>query len=141
MGSGLRFRKSVGIFRLFSTSASFPKGDCTDLKKFSEIELYGSRYSVDGHTNLSTRVTKKLNEQLHNLKNHPINLVRQRIQNYFYSNYLKSSGNPLFAVFDNLNPVVTPYQSFDSLLFPENHPGRLRNDTYYVNSKLVCLLC
>lgn len=137
MRGGLQFIKHGRIVRLFSTSASFPKGDYSDLKKYSEIELYGSKYSVDDHTNLTTRVTKKLNEQLHNVKSHPINLVRQSIQNYFYSNYLKSSGNPLFAVFDNLNPIVTPQQSFDSLLFPENHPGRLRNDTYYVNSKYL----
>jgi phenylalanyl-tRNA synthetase alpha chain len=46
-------------------------------------------------------------------------------------------GNPLFAVFDNLNPVVTTQQNFDSLLVPDDHVSRSASDTYYVNSETL----
>jgi len=43
-------------------------------------------------------------------------------------------GHPRFVAFENLNPVVTPHQNFDSLLVPVDHPSRSSSDTYYVNS-------
>ncbi|ESN94226.1 hypothetical protein HELRODRAFT_68960 [Helobdella robusta] len=107
----------------------------TRFNNYSEIELFNQKYPIDSCTNITPRITSKLNKQLHNKRGHPLFLTRQRIQNYFYNNFIKSSGNPLFAVFDNISPIVTPYQNFDSLLFPHDHPGRLATDTYYINSK------
>lgn len=94
-------------------------------------------YEVDSCTNVTPRVTSKIGMHLHNRRNHPINLVRQRIQNYFYANYTNRAGNPLFAVFDNISPVVTSRQNFDSLLVPADHPSRSASDTYYINSKYL----
>ncbi|XP_057680183.1 phenylalanine--tRNA ligase, mitochondrial isoform X2 [Corythoichthys intestinalis] len=47
--------------------------------------------------------------------------------------YAARSGNPLFSAHDNLSPVVTTEQNFDSLLIPSGHPGRKRGDNYYLN--------
>lgn len=105
--------------------------------KSDKIAIMGESYDVDSCTNVTPRVTSKIGRRLHNQRNHPINLVRQRIQNYFYANFTNRSGNPLFAVFDNLSPVVTPYQNFDSLLVPFDHASRSPTDTYYVNSKYM----
>lgn len=101
--------------------------------KTADIELLGGKYKVDHCTNITPRITSRLNKQFHNLKGHPINLTRRRIQNFFYNNFTKPSGNPLFAVFDNISPIVTSKQNFDSLLFPDDHPGRSSTDTYYIN--------
>ncbi|KAK6299962.1 hypothetical protein J4Q44_G00299950 [Coregonus suidteri] len=43
------------------------------------------------------------------------------------------SGNPLFSVQDNLSPVVTTKQNFDSLLIWADHPSRKQGDNYYLN--------
>lgn len=64
---------------------------------------------------------------------HPLSLVRQQIIDYFYKNYRNRSGNPLFSVYDNLNPIVTVSQNFDSLLVPKDHPSRKKTDSYYIN--------
>lgn len=56
------------------------------------------------------------------------------MQNYSRRNVnAKQYGSPLFSMHDNLSPVVTTRQNFDSLLIPEDHPSRAVTDTYYVN--------
>lgn len=54
-----------------------------------------------------------------------------------YGSYVNRRGNPLFSVFDDLLPVVTTYQNFDSLLVPSDHPSRKKSDTYYLNSNFL----
>ena len=98
------------------------------------LGVLGENYYTDDWTNVTPRVLSKLGQNLHNKKHHPINLIRQRIQSFFYANFVNRRGNPLFAVFDNLNPVVSVHQNFDSLLVPENHVSRSKSDTYYINS-------
>ncbi|KAF0028607.1 hypothetical protein F2P81_019694 [Scophthalmus maximus] len=53
------------------------------------------------------------------------------------SSYIGRWGNPLFSVHDNLSPVVTVEQNFDSLLIPSDHPSRKRGDNYYLNRKMM----
>ena len=38
-----------------------------------------------------------------------------------------------YTVYEDFPPIVTKYENFDSLGFPEDHPGRSRSDTYYLN--------
>lgn len=117
------------VFRL-RTYATAP-----EINKFpSSIELLGQKYPTDDWTNITPKVISKLGVNLHTTKHHPLCHVRQRIVNYFYKCYRNRSGNPIFSVFDNLNPVVTVQQNFDSLLVPEDHPSRNKTDCYYVNS-------
>jgi len=40
-------------------------------------------------------------------------------------------------MFDDLHPVVSTYDNFDSVLVPEGHVSRSRNDTYYVTEDRV----
>lgn len=42
-----------------------------------------------------------------------------------------------FVSFDDLNPVVSTYDNFDSLRIPEAHPSRRPSDTFYVDDKHV----
>ena len=67
--------------------------------------------------------------KLHLQPNHPIAITRQIIESRF--------PGPAYKHYNNLFPVVSTAQNFDSLGFPEHHPGRSRTDTYYVNKKTV----
>jgi len=110
-----------------------------------EITILNESYPLDSCTNVTPRVTGKIGRKLHNTIGHPLYLTRQRIQNYFYSGFVNRVGNPMFAVFDNISPVVTTHQNFDSLLVPSDHPSRSASDTYYINSRsnshLVSIAC
>ena len=44
---------------------------------------------------------------------------------------------PTYTHYNELDPIVTVYQNFDSLGFPQDHPGRSRTDTYYINKNTV----
>jgi len=89
-----------------------------------KLELFDKTYDVDHMTNVTPSIMKKLGSNLHNRKKHPIYLIRQRIQEYFYRSYVGRTGNPLYAVFDNLSPVVPLAKNFDNLLVPPDHPSR-----------------
>ncbi|XP_043268886.1 probable phenylalanine--tRNA ligase, mitochondrial [Venturia canescens] len=97
------------------------------------IKLLGKKYPTDDWTNVTKNVVAKLGRNLHITPFHPLSHVRQRIVNYFYNSYRNRCGNPIFSVFDNLNPVVSVNQNFDSLLVPENHSSRNKSDCYYIN--------
>lgn len=97
------------------------------------IELNNKKYTIDDWTNVTPKITTYLNRGLYLQKDHPLSIVRQQIINYFYKVFVNSKGNPVFSVFDNLNPVVTVQQNFDNLLIPKDHPSRARSDCYYVN--------
>lgn len=99
------------------------------------ISILNKQYETDSITNVTPRVLGKIGENLHNKKYHPLNLIRKRIENFFYGNFITRSGNPLFSVYDNINPVVTLYQNFDSLLVPSDHVSRSTSDSYYVNKQ------
>ena len=43
-------------------------------------------------------------------------------------------GLPLFSVHEQITPVVTLEQNFDSLLVPKDHVSRKKSDSYYVDS-------
>ena len=97
------------------------------------IDILGKPYATDEWTNVTPSIISKVGFNLHNRKYHPINLIRQRIVNYFYKRFENHVGNPMFAVFDSISPVVTVQQNFDSLLVPANHISRSKSDTYYIN--------
>lgn len=65
--------------------------------------------------------------KLHVQPNHPISITRKLIESRFNG----------FQNHNELSPVVTVQQNFDSLGFAQDHPGRSRTDTYYVNKDHV----
>lgn len=70
---------------------------------------------------------------MHLTKHHPLCHISQRIVNYVYKQFSNRIGNPLFSVHNNISPVVTVAQNFDSLLVPKDHPSRQKTDCYYIN--------
>lgn len=91
------------------------------------VVLYGKKYETDGWTNVTPVILSKTNIKLHNQKNNPICVLKKLAEKHFGG----------FKVFEFDDPVVSARDNFDELLFPSDHPGRSKNDTYYVNSNYL----
>lgn len=92
---------------------------------------------TDDWTNITPNIIAKLGRNLHVKQYHPLSHLRQRIVNYFYKGFCGKSGSPSFSVYDNICPIVTVAQNFDSLLVPQDHPSREKNDCYYINENTL----
>lgn len=103
----------------------------------SVIELNNSKYKTDDYFNLTPKILSYLGRNIYLQKNHPLSIIRQRLSNYFYQEYTSPKGTPLFSVYENLSPIVTTKQNFDSLLILENHPSRAKSDCYYINREYM----
>lgn len=101
----------------------------------NELNIQGVSYETDEWTNVTSKILSHVGRNLHQQKKHPLNLVHDRIIDYFYKSFKNTRGNPLFSIFSDLKPVVTLNQNFDSLLIPVDHPSRSKSDCYYVNKE------
>ena len=81
--------------------------------------------------NVTPYIAALVGRDLHRTANHPLYIIRNRIEEYFGS--LESE----FKIFDDADPIVTTTQCFDDLLIPPDHPGRQKSDTYYVTDELL----
>ncbi|XP_066928791.1 phenylalanine--tRNA ligase, mitochondrial-like [Clytia hemisphaerica] len=97
------------------------------------IELNGRNYKKDHMTNVPQNIINRLNKQLHNTKDHPLEIVKSKIVDYFHGYFRNRHGGCVFASIDNISPVVTVQQNFDNLLVPKDHVSRSKNDNYYIN--------
>ncbi|XP_065354035.1 phenylalanine--tRNA ligase, mitochondrial [Cloeon dipterum] len=127
------------LLACFSISRRFPVK--YQRRKFSvaihekeTIDVCGKKYQRDEWTNVTPKILSHIGRNLHLQEKHPLGLLKNRIVNHFYSQYIGRTGNPIFSVFDRLSPVVTVEQNFDSLLIPKNHISRLKSDCYYIDS-------
>nr|AAB65750.2 phenylalanyl tRNA synthetase [Drosophila melanogaster] len=100
-----------------------------------QLEVSGSTYATDGWTNVTPKILSYVGANKHLQTDHPLSIIRQRIVNYFYGAYRNQRGNPLFSVYDQMNPVVTVQQNFDNLLIPADHVSRQKSDCYYINQQ------
>ncbi|KAM9713031.1 LOW QUALITY PROTEIN: phenylalanine--tRNA ligase, mitochondrial [Menidia menidia] len=101
------------------------------------VEVLGRSFPRDDFTNVTPKILDKVGRNLLHQRDHPLWLLKERIKAHFYSAYIGRGGNPLFSVHDNLSPVVTVEQNFDSLLIPPGHPSRKRGDNYYLNRAVM----
>jgi phenylalanyl-tRNA synthetase alpha chain len=93
------------------------------------LQLLGRPYPTDDWTNVSAPIVETLSRKLHRQSSHPIGILRNIIEARFPAEK--------YTRYDNLPPIVTVKQNFDSLGIPLDHPGRSRTDTYYVNANTV----
>lgn len=105
----------------------------TELEPKNEVNVSGRTFLRDDYTNVTEKILSHVGKNLYLQKHHPLSLVRQRIVSYFYKTFRNSRGNPQFSVYENLSPVVSVEQNFESLLIPEDHPSRKKSDCYYIN--------
>ncbi|XP_046386052.1 probable phenylalanine--tRNA ligase, mitochondrial [Ischnura elegans] len=108
---------------------------CQESKTSSVLEVRGKKYVEDGWTNVTPRILSYLGRNIYLQKNHPLSIIRQKIVGYFYGNYQGHRAAPIFSVHEDLNPVVSTSQNFDSLLIGKDHPSRQKSDCYYVNEE------
>ncbi|KAI9895214.1 hypothetical protein PsorP6_018902 [Peronosclerospora sorghi] len=112
-----------GSYRTFSP---FSSGD-------TELEWMKNR---DAYCNVSESIAAKIGVNLHRQTNHPLHIIKTKIECYFDKLH-RTEGAPVFNVFDELDPVVTTYDCFDSMLVPQDHVSRQNTDTYYVDRNRV----
>ncbi len=84
------------------------------------------------YCNIPPLIEAKIGRNLHNQKNHPIEIMKRKLFNYF-----ENLEGYEFEYFDNLSPFVNTNDNFDKLLIPITHPARGKSDTYYVNENTV----
>lgn len=97
----------------------------------THINLLGKAYPTDEFTNISKPIIEKLSRNLHLTPNHPLHILKSKVEKHLLKNYS-------YKILDSLNPIVDTKSNFDDLLFSKDHPGRSRSDTYYLN-KTTCL--
>uniref|UniRef100_A0A1B6MKR8 Phenylalanine--tRNA ligase, mitochondrial n=1 Tax=Graphocephala atropunctata TaxID=36148 RepID=A0A1B6MKR8_9HEMI len=115
-----------------STTSSKVKTKESEIKP-SSLHINNQLYKSDDYTNLVPKIQSQIGKNLHNQKYHPLCLLKQRIVDHFYKRYIGRTGNPIFSVYDSLNPVVSVEQNFDSLLIRPDHVSRSKSDCYYIN--------
>ena len=101
------------------------------------VHVGGREFARDSMTNVTPAILSKIGRDLHQVPHHPLQIIKQRIVTHFQRRYAAPTGTPIFAHFDNLSPVVTTEQNFDSLLVPANHVSRSRSDNYYIDASHV----
>lgn len=77
--------------------------------------------------NTPSTILSAIPRRLHVQPDHPLTITRQLIESRF----------PGYRTYNELFPIVSVHQNFDSLGFPEDHVGRSRTDTYYLNKDTV----
>lgn len=90
-----------------------------------EIHLDGKTYKTDEWTNIPPFILDLTKRQLHQNPNHPIGILRDLIEQNF-----RGMG---YEFYNDFKPTVTTFQNFDVLGFPQDHPGRSKSDTYYLD--------
>ena len=128
------FSCRISICRTFTSSNCH---STTLQVKENVISVLGQNYTRDEMTNATPNILAKVGRNLHQCKNHPLNILWKKIQEHVYAQYRTRWGGPMFTMVDNLSPVVTTEQNFDSLLVAKDHVTRSRNDNYYINQKYL----
>ncbi|KAH4988998.1 hypothetical protein HBI76_082140 [Parastagonospora nodorum] len=92
-----------------------------------EIKIEGRTYKTDEWANTPASILDAVPRKLHLQPDHPLTITRKLIESRF----------PGYKTHNDLFPIVTTAQNFDSLGFPLDHVGRSRTDTYYINKETV----
>ncbi|KAF2762077.1 phenylalanyl-tRNA synthetase [Pseudovirgaria hyperparasitica] len=93
----------------------------------TSITIGGRTEQTDNWTNVTPSILSSISRRLHLQPDHPLAITRTLIESRF----------PGYKYHNNLSPIVTTAQNFDSLGFPGDHPGRAKSDTYYINKDTV----
>ncbi|EGP91385.1 unnamed protein product [Zymoseptoria tritici ST99CH_1A5] len=107
-------------------AASHSNALSTDARQ-QPVTIEGKKYPADEWTNIPPSILANYGRKLHVQPNHPISITRKLIESRFDG----------FQNHNDLKPVVTVKQNFDSLGFAADHPGRSKTDTYYLNKDTV----
>lgn len=88
--------------------------------------------------NIPESIIAKVGRDLHLMSQHPLCIVKQRVENYCQDYAARNYGlDSKFALHDKNFPIVDKKSCFDDLLVLEDHVSRSPSDTYYVNDELL----
>lgn len=90
-----------------------------------EITVNDKTFPSDEWTNVPPLILALTDRKLHQNPDHPIGILRDLIETNF-----RGLG---YTFYNDFPPAVTTFQNFDVLDFPQDHPGRSKLDTYYLN--------
>lgn len=90
----------------------------------STLVFRGKNYDLDDLSNVRQAILSYVDRNVYLLPSHPIAILNSLIHSYF---------GPTYTIIPPKSPIVTPEQNFDSLSFPQDHPGRRASDSYYIN--------
>jgi phenylalanyl-tRNA synthetase alpha chain len=126
------FRRRLTIlFKI--TPRSYYSAAARSEENVKSISINGREFQRDSWSNVSPKILSHLGRNLHLQQYHPLSLIRQRIVDLFYKRFVGRTGNPIFSVYDDMSPIVSVKQNFDSLLIPPGHESRKKSDCYYIN--------
>eukprot|EP00055_Hartaetosiga_balthica_P001610 m.138480 g.138480 ORF g.138480 m.138480 type:complete len:443 (+) comp15061_c0_seq1:128-1456(+) len=134
--SVLPFRKVVVTSAAFSSSTLLSLVGSSSRKLSSDakanvIEIDGHQFERDEATNVSPAILAKTSQSLLHIPHHPLKIIKDKITAHLNSNL--ALDEPTFTLHDDIYPVVTMKQNFDSLLIPTDHPSRSSSDNYFIN--------
>lgn len=95
--------------------------------------INGVRYKEDDWINVTPKILRYPQRQLHLETNHPLYILQNFIVDFFRKRFNTADGQPQFKVNYDLEQMVTTVQNFDSLLIPPDHSIRQRHECFYVN--------
>ncbi|CAD8096809.1 unnamed protein product [Paramecium primaurelia] len=98
------------------------------------------RKQQNSYSNITDKMISYVGRDLHKIPSHPLGIIKNRIETFFQNEAIteKQSKYPLkYKIIDNLSPIVSVKQNFDSLLVPPDHPSRKKSDTYYINENTL----
>ncbi|KAI9291173.1 phenylalanyl-tRNA synthetase [Neoconidiobolus thromboides FSU 785] len=108
----------LNLIKFSSKSIAFELKNETTHYKINEKE-----YIKDEYSNINNNILQKIEKRLHNQHEHPIKLIKDRIQ----ANLLG------YQHFNDYTPIVKTTRNFDDLLVKKDHPGRSKSDSFYFN--------
>ena len=136
-GKLIRRAFAFNSWRHFSNGRISGLGQSRPSEPGDYVTVLGENYLRDEMTNVTESLLKKVNRKLHLNSHNPLGMIKQRIESHMHANYRSRHGGCIFAAVDNLPPIVTTEQNFDSLLVPKDHVSRLKNDNYYINEQYM----
>ncbi|KAJ1724791.1 phenylalanyl-tRNA synthetase alpha subunit, mitochondrial [Coemansia erecta] len=116
-------RSTVTQYKALLPHGARMQSSIAGAQQSEDIRVLGSSYGRDKWTNATPAILEKTGRDLLHHPSHPLAILKELIFKEF----------PTFAHYDNISPVVSTYQNFDSLGFSKDHPGRSVTDTYYIN--------
>lgn len=90
--------------------------------------------------NVTQNIASRVGRNLHQRPNHPLNTIQRMIQEYMASTGSypsSSSSDEQFVVLDDLSPIVSTRENFDTICIPLDHPSRRKSMTYYLRTDTV----
>lgn len=128
--ASLRFASTARRSIVKSTSRLFY--DATTIK--ASIESY----KTHPNNNIPSSIADKVGSNLHLQPQHPLNLIKQQIEDYCHGYAVDKKFQ--FKIYDDLNPIVDTINCFDYLRVGPDHVSRRPSDTYYLTNEQVLLM-